>query len=123
MEWEPISEARLWDEINLAEARMDPPQGRLWAAVRVQPEKWQLDPYGKLGGGFWVVALLGQTVVWYNDIEDGFNCSTYARHGVIGDYWCNQDDLEHAIQRLINVVDDGRGLDGAFGPPQPGPCR
>jgi hypothetical protein len=119
MDWEPISELRLQDEINRAEARMNPQQGRLWAAVRVSPVKWQQEPYGACGGGFWVVALLGQIVVWYNDIEDGFNCSTYAQHGVVGEYWCNQDDLEHAVQRLVDLIGHGRALGGALGAPQP----
>ena len=40
---------------------------------------WASHPYGDLGGGFWVVALLGETVVWFNDIEDGFNRSHFCR--------------------------------------------
>jgi len=118
MDWQPISESKLWDEINGAEARMSPQQDRVWAAIRVDPQKWQLQPWGAPGNGFWVVAILGQVVLWYNDIEDGFNCSRYSEHGVISDYWCNQHDLEHAVQRLINMIETGRPLDGAMGPPR-----
>ena len=118
MDWQPISEARLWDEINDAEARMSPQQARVWTAIRVPPKKWQLQPWGGPGNGFWVVAVLGQVVLWYNDIEDGFNCSHYSAHGAISDYWCNQDDLENAVQRLLNVIETGQPLDGAMGPPR-----
>ena len=48
---------------------------RLWEAIRIQPVKWQQDPYGIQGGGFWVVGIIGSTVIWYNDIEEGFNRS------------------------------------------------
>ena len=120
MDWQPISEASLWDEINRAEARMTPQQARLWSAIRILPEKWRQAPYGAAGGGFWAVGLLGTIVLWYNDIEDGFNCSRWTRHGVIDEFWCNQDDLERAVQRLVDVVEAGRPLDGAGGPPQAG---
>jgi hypothetical protein len=84
---------------------------------RITPEKWQQDPYGKEGGGFWVVALIGTTVVWYNDIEEGFNRSCYSRYGFIDDYWCNQDELEWAIQALLKLIETGEDT-GRFGPPQ-----
>ena len=28
-------------------------------------------------GVFWVVGLIGRTVIWYNDIEEGFNRSAF----------------------------------------------
>lgn len=47
---------------------------------------------------FWVVALVGQECVWYNDIEDGFNISRYAEMGLIGGYRCEQADLAPCIR-------------------------
>ena len=85
-------------------------QLRLWEAIRIEPEKWQQDPYGNQGAGFWVVALVGRTVIWYNDIEDGFNRSRYSSYGTIDDYWCNQDELELAVQYLINALAQGTDL-------------
>lgn len=80
---------------------MTPEQRRFWEAIRIPPEKWAQHPYGDEGGGFWAVGLLGRTVVWYNDIEEGFNCSEYTSYGTIGAYWCNQDELEVAIGSLF----------------------
>lgn len=118
MDWQPISESKLWDEINNAKRRMSLQQDRLWTAIRIAPQKWQLQPWGAPGNRFWAVAVLGQVVLWFNDIEDGFNCSRYNEHGVILDYWCNQDGLEHAVQRLVNIIETGQPLDGAMGPPR-----
>lgn len=56
MDWEPISEASLWDKINAAERRMNPRQERLWEAIRIIPEKWSQETYGNVGGGFWAVS-------------------------------------------------------------------
>src|SRR5437016_5305732 len=120
MEWQPISEERIWDELNGAWDRMTIPQRRLWQAIRIDPEKWQQHPWGDVGGGFWAVGVMGRTVVWYNDIEDGFNRSHYTRYGMIDEYFCNQDELKWAIQFLINAIEAGYDPGPFCGPPQPG---
>ncbi|MGY8768461.1 MAG: hypothetical protein ACKVH8_08550 [Pirellulales bacterium] len=102
--WEPISEAVLWDNINDAFMRMNPQQRKVWELIKITPEKWQEETYGKVGGGFWVVAIIGFSVVWYNDIEDGYNQSRYQKHGVIEEYSCHQDELEWAVQNIINML-------------------
>jgi hypothetical protein len=43
-------------------------QLRLWRAIEIDPAKWEQHPYGDQGGGFWVVAVIGRTAIWYNDI-------------------------------------------------------
>jgi len=105
VEWKPISEVALRDRMAQGEARMNPSQTRLWQAVRIEPEKWQQHPYGDSGGGFWVVAIVGQTVIWYNDIEEGFNRSRYSAYGTIDDYWCNHDELEITVQYLMSAIE------------------
>jgi hypothetical protein len=110
VDWAPISETALRARIAQGEARMSMPQLRLWQAVRIEPEKWQQHPYGDLGAGFWVVAIVGRTVIWYNDIEEGFNRSRYKAYGTIEDYWCNQDELELTVQFLMNAVERGPDL-------------
>lgn len=117
MGWKPILEAEIWDSIKAACLRMSPHQGSTWAAIRIVPEKWQQHPWGNTGGGFWVVALIGRQVVWFNDIEDGFNISRYSRYGTIEEYLCNQDELEVAVQRVMNILESGGDGHGDCGPP------
>lgn len=83
---------------------------RLWSAIRIEPEKWLLHPYGDGGGGFWVVAIVGKTVIWYNDLEEGFNRSRYSIYGQIDDYWCNQDELDVTLGYLMNSLERGSDL-------------
>lgn len=120
MKWEPISEGAIWDKINEACLRMNPVQERVWEVVKIIPDRWQQHPYGDVGGGFWAVAIIGRTVLWFNDIEDGFNLSMYSAFGQIDEYWCNQDDLEWAVQRVANMLESGSDGWGRASPPIPG---
>jgi hypothetical protein len=80
---EPIEEEKIWDLINKFFVKMSIPQRRLWETIRIDPEKWEQHPYGDEGKGFWVVAIYGKNIIWYNDIENGFNRSHYKKYGVI----------------------------------------
>jgi hypothetical protein len=55
-----------------------------------------------LEGGFWAVAVDDDRVLWYNDVEDGFNVSRFARRGEIprDEYWCNQSSLRQMLPAL-----------------------
>jgi hypothetical protein len=84
-------------------------------SVAFQPTKWRQSPYGDEGGGFWAIAADQNRVLWYNDIEGGFNVSVFAVRGTIPDdeYWCNQDELKYALAALM-----GQRISKA-GPPMP----
>lgn len=110
VDWQPIEERDLRARISQGQARMTPAQLRLWEAIRIEPEKWAQHPYGDQGNGFWVVALIGRTVIWYNDIEEGFNRSVFESYGTIKDYWCNQDELEVTVQFVLNALQQGPDL-------------
>ena len=118
MTWEPLGEEALWDMINAETARMGIRQRRFWEAMRIFPAKWRLPVWGDEGGGFWAVALMGELVLWYNDIEDGFNISPYSDYGVIGEYRCSQEELTLAVQKLLWLAETGEGFSYA-GPPRP----
>ena len=110
IDWEPISENALLKRIAQGQARMSQEELGLWEAVRLQPTKWQQHPYGNQGGGFWVVGIIGSTVIWYNDLEDGFNRSRFSEFGTIDDYWCNHDELDLTVQYLMNALRQGHDI-------------
>ena len=110
IEWLPIPADTLRDRIRQGERRMSSAQLQLWEAIRIEPEKWFQHPFGDNGNGFWAVGLIGRTVIWYNDIEDGFNRSRYSTYGTIDDYWCNQDELETTLQYLMSALERGTDL-------------
>lgn len=75
-----------------------------WDRIRIEPEKWQCSPWGDQDGGFWVVAVMSEAVVWYNDIENGFNTSPFTTRGTIGAYRCNQTSLSELLATLPEAV-------------------
>jgi hypothetical protein len=110
IDWHPISKRALLARVSQGEARMSPADLRLWNAIRIEPEKWQQHPYGDQGHGFWALGLIGRSVVWYNDIENGFNRSQFTVYGTIDDYWCNPDELETTLQFLLSTLERGADL-------------
>lgn len=104
MSWKPISEADLLELINRALDQFAPAERRFWETIRTDPEKWQCSRWGDEGQGFWAVAVLGKSVVWYNDIEDGFNCSRYRTFGAFDDYCCDQATLDQVVRVLKRDV-------------------
>jgi hypothetical protein len=108
--WQPISKADLAARVAQGVMRMSDLQKRIWQAIEVEPVKWEQDPFGNEGGGFWVVAVIGKSVIWYNDREEGFNRSSYSEFGKINDYFCNHDELDVAVQYLANVLQEGQDL-------------
>jgi hypothetical protein len=117
MDWQPISRDKLQSMMDDALPRMTPQQRRLWGIIAIEPEKWRQVPYGEAGGGFWAVAVLGREVIWFNDIEDGFNASRYLTHGKIEDYWCNQDQLEWVVNDVLSRL-NGETPRAKLSPPQ-----
>ena len=113
--WTPITEAELWNQINRGWKEMTLEQRRLWEMIRIDPVKWAQEPYGTGGGGFWVVAIYGSRVIWFNDIEWGFNRSRWATIGVLSEYWCNQDELQWTVQYALNELKDGYASGGFVG--------
>jgi hypothetical protein len=101
--WQPLSYDDLRELIENAEWLMEPPVRTLWDRIKVEPRKWQQSPWGDEGGGFWVVAMVGQECVYYNDIEDGFNSSPYTTAGQIEQYGCEQTDLLSFMTHIIGI--------------------
>jgi len=117
MTWEPTTreeiDARIVEEL----AECSPDLRAYFNRVRIVPEKWKQSPYGDRGGGFWVGACDEKRVLWWNEIEEGWNVSDYMTHGTIpaDQYWCNQDPLKWALP----VLSGAPGI--TAGPPQPLP--
>jgi hypothetical protein len=115
MAWRPITLEDLRGRIRSGLSHADDELRSFYERVACEPTKWRQHPWGDPGGGFWIVAVHEDRVLWFNDIEEGFNVSRFEAAGRIpGDeYWCNQDELHRALRNLR----DGDGV--RLGPPRP----
>lgn len=116
--WTPITELELYDKIQKTESLLQGYLWNFWKLIQIEPEKWQEEEFGKEGGGFWVVGICGWRVIWYNDIEDGFNISTYQIYGKIEEYLCNQYELNDVVYQLYSFILLGNIVGQSRGGPQ-----
>ena len=98
--WTPITFSELNELIESGISKMSPDDIKLWKEVSINPEKWQEVELGEEGNGFWAVAIKGNQVIWYNDIEEGFNISTFSYYGKIYEYNAEQDELQWTIRKI-----------------------
>ncbi len=106
--WKPISLIDLENLVLAGELELDDEQRNFWDIIRIEPEKWEEKEYGNEGGGFWVVAIFGKEVIWYNDIEDGFNISKYVKYGEIKTYECSQNELNWSVIGIMERITANR---------------
>jgi hypothetical protein len=59
-----------------------------------------------------VVARRENEVIYWEEVEEGFNVSPIDSDGQILEHWCNQDELGLALNAWI----EGRGLDARVRP-------
>ena len=97
--WAPISRNDLDALVARDLAECPPDEAAFFSSIAAEPVKWSQSPFGDEGGGFWVIGIWEDNVLWYNDIEEGFNISCFETPGTIpaSEYWCNQDTLHFAF--------------------------
>lgn len=66
--------------------------------------KWNEKEYGTEGGGFWIIAIFSRKVIWYNDIEEGFNISEFEKLGEISEYGCELEEFSWAFNKLYSML-------------------
>lgn len=102
--WTPISLNELEEWILRGELELEEELLNFWNLIKIEPRKWQEKDYGAEGGGFWVVAIFGNEVIYFNDIEDGFNISEYKIYGQILEYHCSQSELNWTVVGLYERI-------------------
>jgi hypothetical protein len=111
MDWQPatIADVKMIVEEDLTTC--DAEQAAAFRRYSVDPYPTPILRYGRLESVI-VVARRGDEVIYWEDVEAGFNVSPVALDGRILNHWCNQDELGYALNAWI----EGRGHAGNFGP-------
>ncbi|WP_210150611.1 hypothetical protein [Chryseobacterium scophthalmum] len=105
MIWEPITSEELSLEISKGEKEMSSENFQFWNEIKFTPTKWTENEFGDEGGGFWAVAKYKNFVLYYNDIEEGFNISEFEKDREIKEYGAEQDELQFALIKLRKLIE------------------
>lgn len=102
--WEPITADELRSLINEQLRECDERRRAIFERYQLSLRAAPLRRYGKLESAF-IVAQRGDEVMYYEDVEDGFNFSPLTPTGEIAEHWCNQDPLKYALVRWQRLDD------------------
>jgi hypothetical protein len=100
MEWEPATVEAVEEILEADLAECDDEQVATFRRYAVAPYRAPILRYGKMESVV-VVARKGDEVIYWEDVEQGFNISPVASDGRILEHWCNQDELRYALNAWI----------------------
>ena len=99
MSWMPISKDELENEIAFQCKEMSDDELAYFNKIRVKLEPIKIERCGNTETVF-VVAKAGAAIIFYEDIEEGFEITELNEQGVISCYGANQFTLQQIIKRL-----------------------
>ena len=114
MSWEPATIEEVQRILEQDLKTCDAEQTDAFKKYAVEPHLAPLLRYGNMDSVV-VVARKEDEVIYWEDVDEGFNVSPVDHAGQILEHWCNQDELGFALNAWI----EGRELPGRFGPAQP----
>ena len=91
-DWRPATVDEVKEIVASDLKACDAAQMAAFTKYRVEPFSAPLVRYGKMESVV-VVARNGDQVIYWEDVEDGFNVSPISPEGRVTEHWCNQDEL------------------------------
>jgi len=101
-EWSPISESELKELIQAQLLECSADQKVVFEKYRVPLQKAQIVRSGNVEEVF-VVAKKGSEVMYFEDVEEGFNFSPISERGEILKPGWNQDELKYALLHWLSI--------------------
>jgi hypothetical protein len=98
--WKPASRAEVERILSEQLAGCTPEQRAAFERLRVPLREAPIERYGRIDGVF-LVARKGNEVMYYEDVEGGFELSPLDAKGRILRKGCNQDPLQAALSRWM----------------------
>ena len=95
--WKPITREKLFALISEELAECPDPVADTFRRFRVEPFHAPITRHGRDTDQVFVVARRGNEVMYYEDIEEGWNFSPISDDGRVLEHWCNQDELRFAL--------------------------
>jgi hypothetical protein len=101
MEWKPASAEDVREIVRRDLALCDAEQTAAFHRFAVEPYAANIDRYGRLESVI-VVACRNNEVIYWEDVELGFNISPIDENGTILKHWCNEDELGRAVSHWVD---------------------
>ena len=100
LEWRPATIDEVMKIVRLDLVECDSQQIATFEQYSIQPFYAPILRYGELERVVVVARKLNEVVYW-EDVEEGFNLSPIGTDGQILEHWCNQDELGIALNNWI----------------------
>jgi len=113
-DWHPATIPEVNEIVAKDLKACDSEQLAVFDKYRVEPFSAPIVRYGQTESVV-VVARKGDQVIYWEDVEDGFNVSPISPDGQVLEHWCNQDELRFALNAWI----ERRRVWGRLGPAVP----
>jgi hypothetical protein len=103
MEWRPATIEEVEEIVTADLTKCNPQQTSTFRKYAVEPFRARILRDCEQESVV-VVAQNSKEVLYWEDVEEGFNISPAASDGSILEHWCIQDDLATALNRWIRVA-------------------
>lgn len=113
-EWRPTTIEEVQHIVEQDLKMCDAEQVRAFKQYAIELHTASILRYGKKESVV-VVARKDNEVIYWEDVEEGFNVSPVDSEGNVLEHWCNQDELGFALNAWI----EDRGMAGRFAPARP----
>jgi hypothetical protein len=100
MEWRPATVDGVKEIVKRDLAECDDHQIATFRQYSIEPSLVSIVRNGIVGSVV-VVARTSNEVIYWEDIEEGFNVSPIGTDGSFLEHWCNQDGLRFALNFWI----------------------
>lgn len=99
MNWMPITKEELEREIEVQCSELSPEEMSYFSSIRVPLESAKIDRRGSIENVY-IVARQEQRIIFYEDVDEGFEIAKLNSQGVIDEYGANQFTIQHVINQL-----------------------
>lgn len=96
--WQPMTSEEIQALIEDELPKCTPEQQAVFDAHRIPLRQTPITRCGRLEKAY-VAAERDGEVMYYEDVEEGWNFSPLTTDGHIAEHWCSQDELKYALWR------------------------
>lgn len=103
----PITLEALKLHMDLTSYLLTAQEKSFWHFIRIEPRKWIHTGYEDEKVEFFVVAVFGKRVIYYDDFEGGFSISEFEEYGKLIGGSSNQNDFHEYISNVFTFITSG----------------